>query len=220
MIRYTSCVGLGVLGNRRAIPSLQGVLQDDHDFARRPAHEVVIVLEHSLERGDRAPVAEDAEADAARVADHRVLVLELGDEVVARRRVARVPESDRRHGAEVAVALRERGLERRDPVLHAELPESGRRLVPHLLRPLLEGADEDGPRLRVAEGAERERGAGVGALLVLAAALAEGLVEELPEDRDRALLAEVDEDARARRLDVRARVLEAREELVDRALPG
>ncbi len=45
VIRYTSCVGLGVLGNRRAIPSLQGVLQDDHDFVRRAAREAIARLQ-------------------------------------------------------------------------------------------------------------------------------------------------------------------------------
>jgi HEAT repeat protein len=45
VIRYAGCVGLGLFGNRKAIPLLQGMTQDEHDFVIAAAAEAVSRLE-------------------------------------------------------------------------------------------------------------------------------------------------------------------------------
>jgi HEAT repeat protein len=51
VVRYASCVALGVLGNRRAIPVLKGLEEDEQDFVARAARVAVARLEERATAG-------------------------------------------------------------------------------------------------------------------------------------------------------------------------
>ncbi len=44
-IRYAACAGLGLLGNKKAVPALRGLFADEHDFVAAAAREAVARLE-------------------------------------------------------------------------------------------------------------------------------------------------------------------------------